>query len=274
MKHLLLLSLLLSSVAYAEDVDAPVRAEKPARKKFYVRAGVAHIEPFESSNEMELADVDGPASLAVQNGPIAGSGATMSSATIPSIIVGYVLPWGDGKLSVETILGLPFKVTFQATGTLATESIAPEALGLPTGVPALGPELGEARAVPIVLTAVYQVASFGRATPFVGGGATMMFATEEKLTNMQLTAIGQPEMSIAPAPGLVLQAGIDAMITNRIYARLDMKFIAFLMARATVKHVEVSTPDLPLFESAEVGTAKMNMWVNPFIVQLGIGTDF
>jgi outer membrane protein W len=102
----------------------------------------------------------------------------------------------------------------------------------------------------------------------------MMFATEEKLTNMQLTAIGKPEMSIAPAPGLVLQAGIDAMITSRIYARLDMKFIAFLMARATVKHVEVSTPDLPLFESAEVGTAKMSMWVNPFIVQLGIGTDF
>ncbi len=101
-----------------------------------------------------------------------------------------------------------------------------------------------------------------------------MFATDEKVTNAQLTEISQPEMSIAPSPGLVLQGGLDAKITNRIYARLDVKFIAFLEARATVSHVQVRTPDLPLFDNVEVGTAKMNMWINPLIVQAGIGTDF
>ncbi len=280
MKHLVLLSLLVpalgASLAHADDasVDTAGPAEKAPRKRFYVRAGVTHIEPLEQSNEMELADVDGPASLAVKNGPIAGSGASMESSTIPALIIGYVLPFANRKLSVETILGLPFTVKFHATGTLATEPIAPTALGLPTGVPALGSDLGQAKALPIVLTAVYQVAELGPVTPYVGAGPSVMFATDAKLTNMELTAIGHPEMSIAPAPGLVLQGGLDAKIVSRIYARLDVKFIAFMQARATVKHVEVRTPDLPIFESAEIGTAKMSMWVNPLIVQLGIGTDF
>lgn len=271
MKLLALALLLTPALAHADELASE---GEPRRKTIYLRAGIAHVAAFEKSQPMELADVDGPASLAVQNGPIAGSGATMSNATIPSIIVGYVLPWGGRKLSVETILGLPFTVKFQATGTLANESIAPTALGIPTGVGPLGPELGQAKAVPIVLTAVYQVAKLGTVTPYVGGGGTVMFATEEKITNMQLTEVSQPDMSIAPAPGLVLQAGLDAKITNRIYARLDLKFIAFLKANATVHHVEVRTPDLPLFDTVEVGTAKMSMWINPVIVQAGIGTDF
>lgn len=294
MKRLILLSLLAPSLALADDAtpaatpdvtpeattDTPEPSEpaaaptKPKRKKIYFRAGVAHIAPLEQSREMELADVDGAASLALENGPIAGSGATVSSATIPGVIVGYVLPFGNDKLSVETILGLPFTVKFQATGTLATESLAPTALGLPTGVPPLGPELGQAKAVPIVLTAVYQVAQLGKITPYVGAGPSIMFATEEKVTNMELTAVSQPEMEIAPAPGLVLQAGIDANITSRIYARVDVKFIALMMARATVKHVQVRTPGLPLFDTVEVGTAKMSMWLNPLVIQAGIGTDF
>jgi hypothetical protein len=31
---------------------------------------------------------------------------------------------------------------------------------------------------------------------------------------------------------------------------------------------------LPLFETVEVGTAKMSVWVNPLVVQLGVGADF
>ena len=81
-------------------------------------------------------------------------------------------------------------------------------------------------------------------------------------------------MSIAPAPGLVLQAGVEARITKKIYARLDVKFIALMLANATVDHIQVKTPDIPLFDTVEVGTAKMSVWVNPLIVQAGIGMDF
>lgn len=254
---------------------APVAAEPPPAKpfkRFYVRAGGVHIAPLTMSRELELADVDGAASLAVENGPIPGSGAKVSSATVPAITVGYRL---SDRLGIETVLGIPFEMTFEATGTLATESIAPTALGgIPTGVPALGSELGETKAAPFLVTGIYQLRDRGKLRPYAGGGLAILFAFDEKVTNPVLTEVSEPEMSIAPAPGLVLQAGSELAVWGPLYARLDVKFIAFLMARARVEHIQVRTPDLPVFDTVEVGTAKMNAWVNPLIIQLGLGADF
>ena len=47
-----------------------------------------------------------------------------------------------------------------------------------------------------------------------------------------------------------------------------------MQANATVEHIQVKTPELPLFDSVEVGTAKMSVMVNPLIIQAGIGTNF
>lgn len=263
-RYVVLLALCIPALAHADE----------PRKRFYFRAGVVHVAPLESSNEMELEGVDGPASLAIQNGPIAGSGATISSATTFAATIGWNTPYLNKRLALETIIGLPFTVTFKATGTLANEPLAPQALGLDTGVMALGSELGEAKAVPIVVTGVYDLIAGKRYRPYAGGGVAIMFTTGEKVTNPELTKISQPDMYVSPAPGLVLQGGIDARIASRVYARLDIKFIALMYARARVEHVQVETPELPLFGSTEVGTARMSMWVNPLIIQAGIGTDF
>ena len=265
-------------IAAAELKDVaeppPVARRTKSAKRFYFRGGIAHVAPLSSSRPLELADVDGAASLAVQNGPIVGSGSEVSSATIPAITVGYKLPFGGDHLSLETVLGLPFTVKFRATGTLANESIAPMALGIPTGVPPLGSELGEAKAAPPLITLVYNALPDGRVQPFFGIGAAVLIAYDEHVTNKQLTAVSQPEMSIAPAPGMVFQAGLEGKIYKGLYARLDVKFIAFMLARAEVKHIQVETPELPLFDTVEVGTAKMSVWVNPLIVQGGLGLDF
>lgn len=281
--------LLLSSVAVAEPKSVAVvePAETPAvesapvapaaqkPRRFYFRIGGVHVAPLASSREMELADVDGAASLAIQNGPIAGSGATITSATVPGAIVGYVLPWANRRLAIEAVLGIPFTVHFEATGTLATESIAPTALGIPTGVGPLGSELGEASAIPIVATIVYAPLGIERRiAPIVGVGPAILFATNGKITNPTLTEVSQPDFNISPAPGLVLQAGLDVTIYKRIKARIDIKYIAGMLARASVEHVQVRTPGLPLFDTVEVGTAKMSVWVNPLVVQLGVGADF
>lgn len=255
-------------------VEPPPVAKKKSSKRFYFRGGVAYVAPLSSSRPLELADVDGAASLAVQNGPIVGSGSEVSSATIPAITVGYKLPFGDDHLSLETVLGVPFTVKFRATGTLANESIAPMALGIPTGVPPLGPELGEAKAAPPMITLVYNARPRAKVQPFVGIGAAVLIAYDEHVTNKQLTAVSQPEMSIAPAPGLVFQAGLEGKIYKGLYARLDVKFIALMLARAEVHHIQVETPELPLFQTVEVGTAKMSVWVNPLVVQAGLGLDF
>ncbi len=283
MKALLALLLVtgIGGVAHADGddtpaVDAPTPAPlaKPkAKKRFYFRVGAAFVDPLSQSNELELAGVDGPASLAIQNGPIAGSGATIASSTIPAVIIGYVLPKWNDRVSIETILGPPLSVKMQATGTLANQSLAPSALGIPTGIMPLGPELGEADAVPPVVTLVYSLLD-GPVRPYAGAGASVLVTYNAKVTNPVLTSVGKPTFSIAPAPGLALQTGVDATIYGRIYARLDIKFIALMQARAEVHNIQMNAPDLPLFGTVEVGTAKMSMWVNPLIIQAGIGTDF
>lgn len=256
------------------EAPAPRLASPPARPRFYVRLGGALVKPVSSSRELELADVHGAASLAVKNGAIAGSGATVDSATIPAAILGYVLPTASRRWSGELVLGVPFTVKFRATGTLATTSLAPMALGIPTGVQPLGSDLGEAQAAPLVLTATYRPIDSRYVWPYLGIGPSVLFTRNARVTNPTLTAVNHPEMSIDPAPGLVLQGGLDARLTRSIYARLDVKFIAFMLARAEVRNINVKTPGLPLFDSVEVGTAKMNIWVNPFIVQASLGADF
>jgi hypothetical protein len=121
-------------VAPSAAASTPTVGPASSRPRFYVRLGGALIRPASSSRELELADVHGAASLAVQNGPIAGSGASVESASTIAGIVGYVLPTASRRWSTELVLGAPFTVKFRATGTLANESLAPMALGIPTGV--------------------------------------------------------------------------------------------------------------------------------------------
>ena len=242
-------------------------------KRLYVRAGVAHVEWLSDSRELRLSGVDGPASLALMDGPIRGSGASLDALTIPAVIAGYTLPVRDDRLALETVLGAPIHVTFRATGTLANMSIAPEALGIPTGVPALGSELGEADAAPPIVTAVYRAAGFGPARPYLGLGAAVLITYNARATNPILTEVARPRFQIDPAPGLVLQAGIDVALWRRVSLRADVKYVAFMKAHATVENLEVRTPELPLLETAKVGSATMDLWVNPLIVQIGVGVD-
>jgi outer membrane protein W len=243
--------------------------------RLYFRAGVANVAPHTDSREMELSNIDGPASLALQNGPIAGSGADIGSMTIPAAIVGYTLPFARDRFSLETILGTPLDVKFTATGTLANQSLAPTALGIPTGVMPLGPEVGSAKGVPPVVTLTYAFLDRGKTVvPFIGAGASVLFAVNPKITNPILAEVSTPKMKVSPAAGFVVQGGVDVKVWKRIRARLDVKYIAGMLAKAEVDHMVVKTPGIPLFDTVEVGTAKMAVWVNPTIVTLGLGYDF
>lgn len=264
---------LLCSLCLLVATAGPAHADPAQPARFYFRGGVVNISPQVDSQPVELTDVMGVTSLAIQNGPIAGSGVAVSSATIPAITVGYALPALDRALAIETVLGLPFGVKFRATGTLANQSIAPAALGfIPTGVPALGPELGEATAIPPVVTAVYRP-QFGRIRPLAGAGLAMLFLYDAHITNPVLTQVSQPTFSISRATGLALQTGVEVQLWENLYARLDLKYIAFLEAHATIEHIQVHTT-LPLLSTVNVGTALADVTVNPLIVQAGIGADF
>jgi outer membrane protein len=242
-------------------------------ERLYFRAGILHIAPMSESRELELSGVHGAASLAVMDGPIEGSGAALDPLTVPAVIAGYTLPVLNDRLSIETVLSTPVHVKFRATGSLANMSIAPEALGIQTGVPALGPNLGEADAAPPLVTLVYRLFDLGPLHPYAGAGLGVLVTYNTRATNPVLTEVAQPTFDIDPAPGLVLQSGLDLRLWRRVIARVDVKYIAFMKAHATVENIQVATPGIPLFESTQVGSATMDMWVNPLIVQVGVGVD-
>jgi len=242
--------------------------------RMYFRAGVVHVTWLSQSHELALSGVGGPASLAISDGPIAGSGAELAPITTPAVIAGYVLPIAHDRISIETVLGAPLHVKFRATGTLANESIAPMTLGLATGVPPLGSQLGETDAAPPIVTAVYRIADLGPVHPYAGGGLALLISYNARATNPVLTEVAPPAFHVDPAPGLVLQSGVEVRLWRRLVARADIKYIALMKAHATVERIAVRTPDLPVFDTVKVGSAAMDMWLNPLVVQLGIGLDF
>jgi outer membrane protein W len=256
--------------AVEKDADSP-----GLRDRFYARAAVLHLVPFVNSGEVVLSNLSDFAQIAVEEGPIAGSGADMDPVTIPALMVGYVLPWLDGHLSVETILGAPVTLTLKASGTMANESLAPYALdGVPTGVPALGTDLGTAKALPPILTAVYRFRLDSRVRPYLGLGVNYMHVYDPQITNPLLTEVVEPWLEVEDAVGAVFQGGVDVGFYGRFFANLDVKAIYLGTLSATVHDVYVKTPGLPVFEMARVGDASVDIDVFPVIVSGGVGAHF
>ncbi len=271
--------LLLGAQGQAEAEEANKSSEslsaETSKTRFYFRAGGLHLAPFVNSDNVVLSDISPFAQLAVQEGPIENSGAGMSALTVPAAIIGYVLPYMDGRISIETVLALPLTLDLKVTGAMATESLAPYALGnVPTGVPALGESLGTAKALPPLVTAVYRFLPGRAFPPYVRAGLTFMYVYDEQVNNQVLTSVSKPTLEIGNGYGVVAQAGIEARIYDRYFATLDVKTILGLSIEAVVHDIYVETPELPLFETAEVGDASVEIGIIPLIITAGVGADF
>ena len=253
--------------------DIAIHAARPARAaapQFYVRAGYAYMIPQFSAGGFQL-EPSPVASIAI-NGPIQG-GVTTPAAGTAAAIIGFAPRALGGHVAFETLVGVPAKTHFQATGALATQSLAPSALGFPTGIPPLGSDLGEASAVPPMLTVLYRLPALGPITAYAGGGASVLFVTDAKITNPVLTQVGHPTFTIPPAAGVIAQAGFDARLYKHWYARVDFKEIWYQPVQATISNITVHTT-IPLLETVDVGSVKSTVAANPIVLQAGIGADF
>lgn len=258
-------------------VAAPEPAPEPApedkRLGFYFSVGGLYMNPTGRSGEVELVNASGQARLSgMTNGPIAGSYTRLGSNLMAAAIIGYAPPILNRQLSIETILALPFTQKLYAGGTLATASLGPKALNaLPTGVPALGEELGEVKALPPVVTAVYRFLPGSPVRPYLGLGACLMIVTEAKITNPVLTEVSAPKVEIPPKVGWVVQAGVEVRLFRSFYVVGDLKYIGGLDITSTVKDIWVRLPELPIYDKVRVGDNVARMSVNPVIAHIGIG---
>lgn len=241
----------------------------------HFRLGGLSILPTGASRPVELANVSGEARLSgVNDGPIAGSSTKVGGALIAALIVGYAPPILDRQLSIETILALPFKQRLRNGGTLATTSLAHDIAGsLPTGVPALGPELGEATVLSPVVTAVYRFLPAARVRPFLGAGGCLLVVLDTKITNPVLTSVTRPTVDTPPRLGWVVQGGVEVRLARRFFLSADVKYVGGLKLTSTMKDVWVSVPGLPIYGSARLGDTVSRMQIDPLVSFLGVGMD-
>jgi outer membrane protein len=248
---------------------------------FRFRLGALYVAPTGKGREVQMTNMTGMAKLSLKEGPIAGSTSSLGATLLPALIVGYALPFLDRQLSIETILAPPITQKMTLGGTIATTSIAPTALGsLPTGVPPLGTELGEVKTLPPIVTAVYRFFPRARLRPYLGAGACALFVLDAKITNVVMTAVRPPKVSIPTRFGWVAQAGadvrfgLDALWPGRsFYLTADVKYVGGLDTTTTVRDIWVELPDLPLYGAAKVGDAVARLSVDPLVTFLGVGMD-
>lgn len=242
------------------------------RNRFYFIAGVAHVDARVASGGLQL-DPMGLASLAVMPGPMQG-GVESDPSNIIAGVIGFAPAALRGYVAFETLVGLPKTTKLRATGDLANKSLAPFALGfVPTGIPPLGSELGEVKATPPMVTAIFRLPALGPLRFYVGGGASVLFVRDARITNPVLTQVATPRLEVTPALGAVGQVGVDIHLFDRFSARLDIKELWFQPSQATISNIRVHTT-IPLLETVDVGSAKSVLQANPIVVQAGIGATF
>lgn len=260
--------------AFARPARADVRAKfhEVVDTRLYLRGGGLWLKPMPSSDEVEMSNLEGPAELALPNGPIAGSGVGAGAKTMVAGTIGYRV---YDRISLEVVVALPFTLDLTMTGTLAEMSVAPYALGnVPTGVPAFGEKLGTTDVTPPILTAVYKYPLHPRIRPYGGAGLSYVFTSNTKITNGVLTEVAEPDVDIAPDWAWVLQAGVDIKLWKRLYFTFDAKFIGGLDLVAEMKGLKLAVPNLPIYGAVDAGTGTAEVTVNPLVLQGGVGWDF
>jgi outer membrane protein len=244
----------LGAVAIWLALGSLARAD-PTRDRLYLRAGMLYLRPIPTSPDVVMSNLDGPAELALPNGPIAGSGVGAESNTMLAGIIGYRV--------------------YKNVAVEADTSVAPFALGnVPTGVPAFGSELGTTKVLPPILTAVYRFPLHARVRPYGGLGLSYVIPYDTKITNAVLTEVSQPSVDISPDLAWVVQAGVDIQLWRQMYFTLDAKFVGGLDLVAEMNNLELTVPALPIYGTVSAGTGTAEVTVNPLVVQAGVGWNF
>lgn len=243
----------------------------PVKREFYFRAGFAHVDARTKSSGMQLEPV-GITKL-MPMAPPQGEIVTDPSNVI-SAIIGFAPATFRGYLAFETLIGIPKSSKLKATGDLANMSLAPTALDLiPTGVPPLGEEIGEANAAPLMVTAVARTPELGGRVRLYAGGGPVVLLVSARITNSVLTEVATPKIETTPAYGVVGQAGIDLKLWKSISARFDVKEMWLTPSETRISNIRVKTT-IPLLDSVEVGSAKSQVQAHPLVFQFGVGASF
>ena len=238
---------------------------------FYFRLGYSFLNPQLESGDLELLRLEGPARLALRPGALPGHRISARSTWLPLLSFGYRFArWGGGDWSIESALAPPVRLTLIAEGSLAERSLAASALGgIPTGLPALGTELGEASAILPFVLLNYERPISDWAFCYVGAGLAYFMSTGSTLNNPLIdseTATIDVEDSFA----FPLQGGLGFPLLAGLSITAELKYFLGIESDAVLQRLRVRLPELPLFSPAELRTARLPVRLAPQLWTLSL----
>lgn len=191
-----------------------------------VRGRIVNVSPDEQSSTVRVAGA-----------PVAGSGVTVDSDTIPELDITYMIHrnWG-----LELILGTS-QHDVHGKGALA---------GLGNVI--------DADVLPPTLTMQYHFMPDSNIRPYAGLGINYTLFYDEEVKG-GLDAPGA-KVTMDDSWGLAAQTGVDIDINENWFFNIDVKYINM---DTTAK-----------FKNSTVGSAAVDVDINPWVFGIGIGTSF
>ncbi len=222
------LAIALLAATGISAIATPVMAYEAG--DWLIRGRIVNVNPNESSGTLFTAGT-----------PIAGTGVTVDSDTIPELDITYMIApnWG-----VELILGYS-KHTVTSFGVAAN---------------AASPDVINAKALPPTLTLQYHFAPNSNIRPYVGAGVNYTYFFDEKVAGA-LNAPGA-DVSMESSWGLAVQAGVDIALNDDWFVNADVKYIDM---NTTANFNASNALGIPL---------SVDVDVDPVVWGIGIGRRF
>ncbi|RKX65021.1 MAG: OmpW family protein [Tenericutes bacterium] len=180
---------------------------------------------------------DSSGRVSVNGTKVPGSGVNVNSDVIPELDITYMVSrnWG-----VELILG------YSEHDVTGSGSVA-----------GLGRVI-EAKALPPTLTVQYHFAPDSNIRPYIGAGVNYTYFWDEDVKGILNVPGAKVEMD--DSWGLAAQAGMDIAINDDWFVNVDIKYIQM---DTTAK-----------FKNTLVGSAKVDVDIDPLVYGVGIGRRF
>ncbi len=154
-------------------------------------------------------------------------------------------------------------VTYMATDHIGFELIAATSRHSASGVTGTTGNIGRLSStwvLPPTLTVQFHPIPDGPVRPYVGAGVNYTLFYAEDASDRLEAAVGRTRVSMSDSFGWAAQAGVDIDIGRNLFLNVDVKYID-IDTTATLR-------------TANAGTQRVRMSLDPFVFGVGIGTRF
>ena len=287
---------LASAAAVAAQSESPALKARPAdagrnaigeafhyvADNSYYRVGVLYFNYVGDSSRLTVENAQGLAAQAFGPGRsrLDNSGSSAGNKLTLGGTYGLYLPFTARHLAVELALAPPLKLDFQITGDAANRSVAPAVSGpdgqaIPTGIPAIGHDIGSFKTLPPTVTFVYRPWVGTLVEPYIGVGASYLYTYDTQVSNTVLDAVNEPTLYLSKPVACVGQLGADFNLPQNMFVSADVKYIGCADVKTRLNDVQVNSPTLsPTFGPIDVGTVSSTNHFRAVTYQLSFGMRF